>query len=78
MKQSTNVGRLCADSPVVFQKVKLWMPEHGHGSTPTKLTAIDDRCATLEKINFTMKGDWQLIVTTTDSDTGTFVVNIAE
>ncbi|MCX6124750.1 MAG: hypothetical protein NTV34_08375 [Proteobacteria bacterium] len=66
--QNTSSGTLCANSPVSFQKVKLWMPEHGHGSSPTSLTTISDVCATVDKINFSMPGIWELKIAMADGD----------
>jgi len=63
---------LCSEPSQKTTFAKLWMPEHGHGSTPTKLTAREDGCTNIEKINFTMDGNWEIKVTFEGGDKGVF------
>lgn len=63
---------LCSEPTQKTISAKLWMSEHGHGSTPTKLTAREDGCANIEKINFTMDGIWEIKVTFEGGDKGVF------
>ena len=72
----TKTGVVCADSATTYTKFKLWMSEHGHGTTPTTITAIDDRCARIEKMNFVMSGTWDLQVTMSDGDTAVIPVTL--
>ena len=73
---STAAGNVCADSSATFSTFKLWMPDMGHGSTPAKLTPINDHCARVDDINFLMEGGWQLQVTTGDGDRANFDVTV--
>ena len=43
---------LCSDKNQKASSAKLWMPEHGHGSTPTKLVAKENSCTEIQKMNF--------------------------
>lgn len=45
---------------VAVQSAKLWMPEHGHGSSPTTITASGTHCTTITRLNFVMSGQWEV------------------
>lgn len=74
--RSVKSAVLCADEPAAFSVFKLWMPDHGHGSTPTKISVVDMTCAKIEKINFVMLGEWELRVATSDGDKASFLVDV--
>jgi hypothetical protein len=74
--RNTRLAQLCSDRSGDFAKVKLWMPEHGHGSSPTTLAKINDRCTTVDRLNFVMSGKWDFQISLTDGDTATLSVNI--
>lgn len=76
LDQTTQTAIVCAAEPVSFKQVKLWMPAHNHGSSPTSLTAISDRCARVNELNFVMPGSWELRVLTTEGDKAVFVVEL--
>lgn len=67
---------LCGESVELIKKVKLWMPEHGHGSSPVQLEAMADGCRVVKRVNFTMTGAWEVRVELTDDDSGAFVVEV--
>lgn len=73
----TKLGFLCTDATATVNQAKLWMPQHGHGSSPTKLVAAG-RCTRIEKINFVMEGPWEIRVTLSDGDKGTFTVDVTK
>lgn len=68
----------CSNPGVKASSAKLWMPEHGHGSTPTKLVEKENSCTNIEKINFTMTGEWEIRVVLEDDDKGVFTVDVEE
>lgn len=72
----TLTGLLCASEAVTFQKVRLWMPDHGHGTTPTRLETANENCVNVNKLNFVMPGRWQLFIEITDGDTATLDVSV--
>lgn len=75
--RSTQSGVLCAAVSTTFTQFRLWMPDHGHGSTATKIVARDDGlCADVHNINFVMSGRWQLKVMMSDGDAAVFTVNV--
>ena len=76
LEEATETAVVCGVEPVSFKQVKLWMPAHNHGSSPTSLTAISDRCARVDELNFVMPGSWELRVLTTDGDKAVFVVDV--
>ena len=63
---------LCTDSAASPSQAKLWMPDMGHGSSPTKLVAAANSCTRVEKINFLMEGAWEIRIKLSDNDIGTF------
>ena len=67
---------LCGESVDSVKRVKLWMPEHGHGSTPVQLGATEDGCRIAKKVNFSMPGSWEVRVELTDGDAGAFLVDV--
>jgi hypothetical protein len=74
--RSVREARLCSDEVVTFTAFKLWMPDHGHGSTPTKILPETDLCVKVEKINFVMLGHWEIQISTEDGDKAVFNVEI--
>ena len=67
---------LCGDAVDAVKRIKLWMPEHGHGSTPVQLGATKEGCRVATKVNFTMSGVWDLEVQLQDGDAGVFQVDV--
>jgi hypothetical protein len=74
----TALAFLCTDYPAQVTQAKLWMPDMGHGSGPTKLTSIGDTCTKVEKINFLMDGTWEMRVKLSDNDSGVFSFDVTE
>lgn len=75
---STKKAFLCTSPSAPVSMAKLWMPDMGHGSAPTRLTAANENCTVVERINFLMEGDWQILVTLGDGDTGVFSLPVTE
>lgn len=61
---------------VALTSAKLWMPQHGHGSSPTALTPTTSHCTEISRINFVMTGDWDIRIKLADSDSAAFVVEV--
>ena len=74
--EATESFSLCGDGVADVKKVKLWMPEHGHGSSAVTVGAVQDGCRELSAINFTMTGSWEVRVELTDGDSGKFDVDV--
>ncbi len=72
----TTEFELCGESVGVVKKVKLWMPDHNHGSTPVQLGDVSDGCRKLTRVNFTMPGDWEVRLELEDGDSGAFEVSV--
>lgn len=69
---------LCIDPATAITRAKLWMPDMGHGSGPTRLSSNVEGCTVVDRIGFLMAGAWELQVTLSDGDAGTFAVAVAE
>ena len=78
--RQTKLAFLCAgDENTAENKVteaKLWMPAHGHGSSPTTLVAVSKTCTRVEKVSFIMLGDWEIRTTFANGDKGVFPVEV--
>ena len=46
---------VCGDHVDLVKKMKLWMNEHNHGSTPVLMGPVSDGCRSISKVNFTIK-----------------------
>ena len=69
---------VCTSQAIDVSQAKLWMPDMGHGSSPTALVRQDAFCTRVDRLNFLMPGDWELRVTLVDGDSGVFTFNVAE
>jgi hypothetical protein len=69
---------VCSEPAAELSLAKLWMPDMGHGSSPTTLVRQDDRCTRVDRLNFLMSGVWELRVTHNDGDTGVFTFDVVE
>ena len=65
-----------AEAPGEF-KVVLWMPQHGHGSSPTRVAKFGQEIGVYEATNlyFTMGGRWEVRVVL-KSETQSFAVTL--
>ena len=61
---------------VAVQSAKLWMPEHGHGSSPTTLVASGTHCTNISGINFVMNGKWEIRIKLAGGDAVAFPVDV--
>ncbi len=74
----TTEATFCSEPQAVLTSAKLWMPGHGHGTTPTTVEAIADGCARVRELNFLMTGEWELRVQLADGDSGTFAFTVSD
>lgn len=74
---ATGEAQLCSDVDATVTLAKLWMPEHGHGSRPTILTAASPRCTLVERVRFSMTGGWEIQVSFDDADKAVFAFDVA-
>lgn len=74
--ETTEEATLCSEPRAALAEAKLWMPDMGHGSSPTSLTRGDEGCTKVADINFLMPGAWQIKVRFADGDHGVFDVQV--
>ena len=74
---NTNWLLLCGPQIQAVSFVKLWMPDHGHGSTPVQLSTVDGQCRAMSRVNFTMPGTWEVIVDLGNVDKGRFSIPVS-
>lgn len=65
-------AEICGDKTEDISEVELWMPHHGHGSSPTTLSEGEDNCIIVDDIEFTMPGHWELSISYSDEDKAVF------
>lgn len=68
----SDLGFVCQDPAGSLALARLWMPEHGHGSGPTRLFPAGGDCTRVERLRFTMPGIWELQMRYNDGDTANF------
>ena len=68
---------VCSEPAADLSQAKLWMPDMGHGSSPTTLIRQDELCTRVDRLNFLMPGVWELRVTLVDGDSGVFTFDVA-
>lgn len=76
--RATRTASLCSEPGGKVTLAKLWMPDMGHGSSPTRLTAVTPTCTRVERISFVMDGGWDIQVSFDDGDAGTVSLEVAE
>jgi hypothetical protein len=76
--QDSSAATLCSNQTITVEKVRLWMPDHGHGSTPTSLARLSDECTKIQSINFSMNGRWQLNILLSEQDSAVIEVNVVD
>lgn len=72
-------ARVCGASLPELSAAELWMPEHGHGSSPTSLSADEQdpsRCQMVNDLSFFMPGNWELRLQTAGGDSAVFRLHI--
>jgi hypothetical protein len=75
--RSTRLAFLCVDPPAPVALARLWMPEHGHGSSPPQLVSVDPTCTRVERVSFVMRGLWEVQVKLADNDSATFSLQVS-
>jgi hypothetical protein len=68
---------LCGSPQGQVTLAKLWMPDMGHGSSPTNLIPQNGNCTRIERLNFLMSGTWELRISFADGDSGVFTFDVA-
>lgn len=72
----SDLGYVCQDPAGSISLARLWMPEHGHGSGPTRLVPERSDCTRVERMRFSMPGAWEIQLRFNDGDTGTFSLEV--
>jgi hypothetical protein len=67
---------ICGDGVEALKKVKLWMPEHNHGSSAVQIGPVSEGCRLVTRVNFTMPGLWEVRVELSDGDSGAFTLDV--
>lgn len=78
VKKSTKKANLCVSPLAQVNEVVLWMPDHNHGSAPTRLNRHANGCTVVENISFVMTGLWDLRVKLADNDESTLSVEVVK
>lgn len=74
---AVNEIRACGVGAEQISGVQLWMPDHGHGSVPTRVSDTDDApCVMVENVLFVMPGRWELRFEFSDGDRGVAVASV--
>lgn len=74
--QGTKDFVICGEGIETLAKVKLWMPEHGHGSSAVQIGPVSEGCRLITRVNFTMLGLWEVRVELSDGDSGAFALDV--
>lgn len=74
--QGTKEFVICGDGVEALKKVKLWMPEHNHGSSAVQIGPVSEGCRLITRVNFTMPGLWEVRVELSDGDSGAFALDV--
>ena len=74
--QVTKEFVICGDGVETLKKVKLWMPEHNHGSSAVQIGPVSEGCRLITRVNFTMPGLWEVRVELSDGDSGAFALDV--
>lgn len=72
----TRTAVVCAAGQATLTQARLWMPAHGHGSSPTTITPRADGCFQVERLNFVMTGEWELQTTWSGGAAGAVRFNV--
>ena len=57
---STNSAVFCTNQLAALTLAELWMPDMGHGSSPTTLNPVGEGCSEVTGIDFFMPGKWEI------------------
>lgn len=71
-------GSLCVNEKSDLTSAELWMPDMGHGSSPTSLVKRDLLCTDVNQMEFFMDGKWEIRTQLASGETLDFDVNIKE
>ena len=74
--EATAAATLCSQPGGVVTQARLWMPDMGHGSSPTHLKSLTPTCTAIEHIRFVMGGTWQVQIQFDDGDQGNLDVAV--
>ena len=50
----------CSNSLTPPKEAQLWMPDMGHGSSPTQITSHSEICSEVSAVDFFMPGNWEI------------------
>lgn len=74
--RQARVASFCVEPAATVSAASLWMPEHGHGSSPTRLLPVREGCTLIERMSFVMGGSWEIRVRLSDDDSGVFSIGV--
>lgn len=72
----SSLAYLCHEPSGTLTQARLWMPEHGHGSAPTRLVVTTPSCTRVERLRFSMAGAWELQLRYADGDMAHFTFEV--
>jgi hypothetical protein len=75
---STQSALFCSNEKSALNEALLWMPDMGHGSSPTSLLPADDNCFEVNNLDFFMTGNWEVRVTLASGEKIAFVVPVKD
>jgi hypothetical protein len=70
---------VCGPDKVELKEAVLWMPQHGHGSAPTRIEDSEESigiCYWILGVDFVMAGDWEVRLNYADGDTAVFGLKV--
>lgn len=74
---ATTTASVCADSDRAIEEVAPWMPDMGHGTSPTRVTRLSPTCHAVEELDLFMPGSWEFRVRFNSGEMAAVPVNIA-
>ena len=77
VSSSTTTATVCVDSDRAIEEVAPWMPDMGHGTSPTRVTRLSPTCHAVEDLDLFMPGPWEFRVRLASGETVAVPVNVA-
>ncbi len=67
---TTSQATLCSNDVALITEIKLWMPDHGHGSAPIESSEMENQseCIIISNLIFLMPGHWDINISFLDGD----------
>lgn len=71
-------GWICTNEGSALKKAELFMPHHGHGSSPTDISETTSTCSYVSQMEFYMKGKWEVRSTLANGSKFVFSLNVLQ